>query len=398
MESVELKSLIRITNGFAFKSERYVDNDGARIIRITNVQKGKIVDNDPKKYSFEDLKNLESYRIFENDILMSLTGNVGRVGRFPSNLLPAYINQRVCRVKSISEKLHDKYLFHYLNSDIFENEAIQNSAGAAQLNLSTNWLLSHKIPLPDLATQQKIAALLDKAGELRQYNKQLIEKYDTLTQSLFLDMFGDPVRNEKGFPKTTVRNLCEEVKYGTSAKSDGSGKWPYLRMNNITYSGYMDFSDVKSINVSEKDFVKYSVKKGDVLFNRTNSKELVGKTGIITNDDTYIIAGYLIRVRVNQVLANPYFLWAHLNSKWAKLTLSNMCKNIVGMANINAQELQDILILQPPVTLQNQFAERVQVIEQQKELAQLALQKTEELFNSLLQKAFKGELVAEYEV
>ena len=265
-------------------------------------------------------------------------------------------------------------------------------------NRHFKYLKDSVVPLPDLPTQQKMAALLDKADELRQYNKQLIEKYDALTQSLFLDMFGDPVRNEKGFPKTTVRNLCDEVKYGTSAKSDGSGKWSYLRMNNITYSGHMDFSDVKSINVSEKDFVKYSVKKGDVLFNRTNSKELVGKTGIITNDDTYIIAGYLIRVRVNRELANPYFLWAHLNSKWAKLTLSNMCKNIVGMANINAQELQDILILQPPVTLQNQFAERVQLIEQQKELAQQALQKSEELFNSLLQKAFKGELVPEYEL
>ncbi|MFP9114649.1 restriction endonuclease subunit S [Flavobacterium sp. RHBU_3] len=374
--------------------------ESVKLKDILNVKTGKHDANhavDKGTYHFFTcaIEPLRSNTFSFDDEVIILPGNGANVGEvlYHKGKLEAY--QRTYILHEI--KADVKYLFYYLKK-YWIRQISRKQVGSATNYIKLDDILSFEIPLPDLATQQKIAAVLDKADELRQYNKQLIEKYDALTQSLFLDMFGDPVRNEKGFPKTTVRNLCEEVKYGTSAKSDGSGKWPYLRMNNITYSGYMDFSDVKSINVSEKDFVKYSVKKGDVLFNRTNSKELVGKTGIITNDDTYIIAGYLIRVRVNQVLANPYFLWAHLNSKWAKLTLSNMCKNIVGMANINAQELQDILILQPPVTLQNQFAERVQLIEQQKELAQQTLQKSEELFNSLLQKAFKGELVAEYEL
>ena len=105
-----------------------------------------------------------------------------------------------------------------------------------------------------------------------------------------------------------------------------------------------------------------------------------------------VIAGYLIRVRLNEEM-NPYFIWAHLNSKWAKLTLQNMCKNIVGMANINAQELQKIKTLKPPLHLQNQFAERIQAIELQKAKAEESLGKAEELFGVLLQRAFKGELV-----
>ncbi len=391
MQKVKFSEVCKISNGFAFKSDKYVNIEGGRVIRITNVQKGKIIDNDPKFYPFSELKNLENYKINEGDIMMSLTGNVGRVGKFPKELLPAYINQRVCRIKSNSKNLLDDYLYHFLNSDKFENDAVRNSAGAAQLNLSTNWLAEYEIPLPSLQTQQKIAAILDKADELRQYNKQLIEKYDELTQSLFLEMFGDPVRNEKKFELITIRDLCNEVKYGTSEKASEIGKYPYLRMNNISFKGYMDFKDLKYVNVSEKDLPKYIVKKGDILFNRTNSKELVGKTGIITNDDIYVIAGYLIRVRTNE-LANPYYIWAHLNSKWSKLTLNNMCKNIVGMANINAQELQDILILKAPINLQNQFAERVQLIEAQKQQAQDALAKSEELFQGLLQQAFKGEL------
>jgi type I restriction enzyme S subunit len=250
-----------------------------------------------------------------------------------------------------------------------------------------------QIPLPPLETQQKIAAILDAADEYRQKTKTLIEKYDQLAQSLFLDMFGDPVRNPKGFEHCTIRDLIIDAKYGTSSVSEEGGNYPYLRMNNISYKGYMDYTNLKYIDITEKDKSKYLVRKGDVIFNRTNSKELVGKTGIISIDEEMIIAGYLIRVRVNE-LANPYYLWAHLNSKWAKLTLMNMCKNIVGMANINAQEMQEIKILKAPITLQNQFAERIQLIEAQKQQAQASLQKAEDLFNSLLQRAFKGELVS----
>lgn len=387
MEKVKISNICNISNGFAFKSEKYVKENGARVIRITNVQKGKIEDNDPKLYPFSELESLESYKIYDGDILMSLTGNVGRVGKFPKELLPAYINQRVCRIMPKNESLDSNYLFHFLNSDKFEKDAVRNSAGAAQLNLSTRWLEDYEIPLPSLAEQQKIANKLDQADKIRQLNRQLIEKYEALSQSLFLEMFGDPVKNEKGFEIVTIRELCEEVKYGTSEKASENGKYPYLRMNNITYSGYMDFKDLKYVNLLDKDVPKYVVKKGDILFNRTNSKELVGKTGLITNDDVYVIAGYLIRVRTNE-LANPYFIWAHLNSKWAKLNLNNMCKNIVGMANINAQELQDIKILKAPIELQNQFAVRVQAIEAQKQQAQLELAKSEELFNSLLQQSF----------
>ena len=119
MEKVKIIDFCNISNGFAFKSDKYISENGARVIRITNVQKGKIVDNDPKLYPFSELDKLEAYKIFEGDILMSLTGNVGRVGRFPKELLPAYINQRVCRVMPKNEKLDTNFLFHFLNSDVF---------------------------------------------------------------------------------------------------------------------------------------------------------------------------------------------------------------------------------------------------------------------------------------
>ena len=108
---VRLGNYIEITNGYAFKSSLYSE-EGGRVIRITNVQKGTVEDQNPKFYPFNLLYNLERYTISEDDILMSLTGNVGRVGKFPKELLPAYINQRVCRVKSASDQLDNNYLYH----------------------------------------------------------------------------------------------------------------------------------------------------------------------------------------------------------------------------------------------------------------------------------------------
>ena len=116
-EKVKISDVCEIDNGFAFKSNNYVSNEGARVIRITNVQKGKIVDNDPKFYPYDLLLNLDRYEIFEGDIMMSLTGNVGRVGKFPKEMLPAYINQRICRVKPLNDRIDKNYLFQLLNSN-----------------------------------------------------------------------------------------------------------------------------------------------------------------------------------------------------------------------------------------------------------------------------------------
>ncbi len=299
--------------------------------------------------------------------------------------------QRTYAIKADESKLKPKYLFYFLSKYV---EVLRNqSIGGVIKYIKIGNLTEARIPLPPLAEQQKIAAILDAADTLRQKNQQLVERYTALSKSLFLEMFGDPVTNPIGWKKGTIRDLVSSANYGTSAKAEENGIYPYLRMNNITFDGYMDLTSLKYINLDEKDKTKYLARKGDVLFNRTNSKELVGKTAIYNQETEMAIAGYLIRLRVND-RANPYFIWGCLNSKHGKATLAHMCKSIVGMANINAQELQNIECFLPPIGLQNEFAERLQVIEAQKQQAQRSLEKSEALFNSLLQLAFTGELTS----
>jgi type I restriction enzyme, S subunit len=150
---------------------------------------------------------------------------------------------------------------------------------------------------------------------------------------------------------------------------------------------------LKYISISEKEKDKYLLKRNDLVFNRTNSKELVGKTAVYDRDDEMIIAGYLIRVRLNS-RGNPFYVSGFLNSPFGKSILQNMCKSIIGMANINAQELQNIQLPIPPISLQNEYEKRLKAIKNNKAMTQKAAIQSESLFQSLLQKAFNGELVA----
>ena len=391
MQKVKISKVCKISNGFAFKSDKYVGSNGARIIRITNVQKGRIVDNDPKLYPFSEVKNLDNYKINEGDIMMSLTGNVGRVGKFPKEFLPAYINQRVCRIMPKTDELDTNYLFHFLNSDIFENDAVRNSAGAAQLNLSTNWLSEYEIPLPTLDTQQKIANILDKADELRQYNKQLIEKYEALTQSLFLDMFGDPVKNEKGWDKTELKKFGKIITGNTPPRNDdenySSDFIEWLKTDNIN-DKFINVTQAKEY-LSEKGFTKARfVEDGALLVACiAGSIESIGRASLTNR-----------RVSFNQQI-NAIQPFDDVNSKYlynlfriSKKHIQNHASN--GMKRMLTKgEFEKILMIKPPINLQNLFAEQVQLIEDQKQQAQLALAKSEALFQGLLQQAFNGELI-----
>lgn len=391
MEKVKIIDFCNISNGFAFKSDKYISENGARVIRITNVQKGKIVDNDPKLYPFSELDKLEAYKIFEGDILMSLTGNVGRVGRFPKELLPAYINQRVCRVMPKNEKLDTNFLFHFLNSDVFENEAIKNSAGAAQLNLSTKWLGDFEIPLPPLATQQRIAAILDQADAIIQNNRAIVQKYDALTQSLFLDMFGDFRKNSNNFPKYLFDEIATKITDGDhlTPKREEKG-YKLLSCRNIK-NGYIDFSaglDFVGESEFNRMFKRCNPEKGDILISCSGT---IGRTTSIKIDEPFVLVRSAALVKPKRDLVDSLYLEYYLRTDYMQSVMKKS-SNTSSQANLFTGPIKKLPIFLPPFKLQKQFAERVVVIEEQKQQAQLELAKSEELFQSLLQRAFNGEL------
>lgn len=376
----KLGEICFVLNGFAFKSERYVEQ-GIRVLRITNVQKGAIVDNDPKYYPFDEISNINQYILNEGDILMSLTGNVGRVGLLQKDLLPAALNQRVACLRIVSNNVLLNFLYHLLNSDRFEKDCVFNATGIAQKNMSTEWLKKYSIPIPPLSEQEYIVNELNLLSGIIEKKKAQLKEYDQLAQSIFYDMFGDPVTNEKGWEMNTVGELSLEMRYGTSRPACEDGKYNYLRMGNLTNEGYLNLDDLKKINVPDNEIEKCIVRRGDVLFNRTNSLELIGKTCLFDLDEPMVIAGYLIRVRFKESILPLYFTRL-FNLSEIKKKLRSMAKGAVHQANINAKELASIIIPVPPLSLQQSFASKIEAIERQKALIQQSITEVETLFNS----------------
>ncbi len=306
--------------------------------------------------------------------------------------IDAATNQ-ACAAFKPKDNILPEFLYYYLTS--IKDRLISLGVGGAQPNISLNILKQIEMPLLPFNKQQKIVAALNKSQELINKRQSQITALDELTQSVFLEMFGDPKSNPFDWSLGTVNDLTLKSQYGTSKKAhEKKGSYPMLRMNNITYRGDWKFNDLKYIDLDEKERQKYLVHKGEVLFNRTNSKELVGKTAVFRKEHPMAFAGYLVKLQVNDK-GNSEFISAFLNSDYGKAVLLSKAKSIVGMANINAEELKKISIYLPPKKLQDEFACKIYKIIEHKEQLKDGLLQLEMLYSALLSKAFKGELFRE---
>lgn len=385
---VKLGEIFKITSGGTpSRSKReYYENGSIAWIKTGDLH-NKFITHASEFITEAGLQS-SSTRIYpKNTILVAMYG--ATIGACSILKIEACTNQ-ACAAFTPNEKVDTLFLYYLLKYS--QPKFINAGAGGAQPNISATFLKNFEIPLPPLDEQKRIAAILDKADAIRQKRQQAIALADDFLRSVFLDMFGDPFTNPKGFPQGTIRDLVESANYGSSAKaSEDTGDYPILRMGNITYQGRLDLSDLKFIDLHDSDKEKFLVRKGDLLFNRTNSKELVGKTTVFEEDNPMAFAGYLVRIRTNE-LGNNYYLSGYLNSAHGKKTLLNMSKSIVGMANINAQELQNIRIPLPPIELQNRFESIVQETNRRLLKHEKSRYKLDILFASLSKKSFAGVL------
>ena len=376
-------------------SECLETETGTNILRTTNFTSDGVINyNNVVVRSIEKSK-VESKRLHYGDIILEKSGGTDKtpVGRVvfcdPYIETGTYLCNNFTQAMRVNPSMAvPKYVFYFMWNLHWsgKTELMQNKTTGIR-NLQVKSYLNQALPLPSLDEQRRIAATLDKVSDLISKRRQQLDKLDELVKAKFVEMFGDPATNPMGWEKGTIRDVVTEVKYGTSKPAVEGGAYKYLRMGNITYDGHLDLTDLKYIDIPESELDKCTVKKGDVLFNRTNSKELVGKTCVYNLDETMVIAGYIIRVRVNNRVL-PEYLSAVLNSSYGKKTLAEMCKAIVGQANINAQELQNIQILIPPLELQYKFLKVIQKIEKINLPISRSLEKLQTLKKALMQEYF----------
>ena len=297
---------------------------------------------------------------------------------------PAYnvwnINSDIVDAEYLEMCLHSPQAMQFYKSHL-------RGTTARRRSIPTETLLSLKIYIPSFDVQKRIVSNIDKIDSLISKRRQQLASLDLLVKARFVEMFGTYPANEKSWITGTIRDVVSEVRYGSSRPAVDGGDYPYLRMNNITYDGELDLSDTKRIDIPDNELEKCTVRRGDVLFNRTNSKELVGKTCVYNRDEMMVLAGFVIRVRVNDKVL-PEFLSAFLNTDFSKHMLLGMCKTAIGQANINAQEMQNIGLYIPPIDLQQQFVDVKMQIDKAKLAAQKSLQELETLKKSLMQQYF----------
>ncbi|EUC81095.1 type I restriction modification DNA specificity domain protein [Streptococcus sp. CM6] len=391
MKKVKLGEVCEILNGFAFKSLLYV-NEGIRIIRITNVQKGYIEDSDPKYYPIEYTNSIEKYILKENDLLMSLTGNVGRVGLISKTMLPAALNQRVACLRTIDSLISKEYVFQFLNSDLFEQSAIRSSNGVAQKNLSTDWLKKVEITYPSVEQQELITSTLNLIERLICCRKEQNKKLNELVKSRFNEMFGDPVLNEMGWEKHRLSKLT--LKIGSGATPRG-GRESYvnegialIRSMNV-YDGKFMFKDLAYLtNIQAEKLNNVIVESDDVLLNITGAS--VSRCCIVPQNILPArVNQHVSIIRCKKHLLSPIFLNQLLiTSEFKSLLLKIGESSGATRQAITKNQIEELYVPLPPLSLQNEFADFVAQVDKSQLAIQKSLEELETLKKSLMQEYF----------
>ena len=376
-------------------SPKYLDS-GYPLITSKNLKQGIIDFSDVSLISEEDYNNINKRsRVNKGDILYSMIGSIGNYALV--NKEPHYAIKNVALFKFIDKRLYNKYFLHLINSFVIERQIKKAMKGGTQKFVSLKILRNLKIPLPPLDQQKKIAAILDAADAYRQKTKALIEKYDELTQSLFLDMFGDPVTNPKGWEIQCLSNVCT-LQGGFSFKSKDfvENGVKLVKIGNVHFQNII----WDEVDLLPKEFLvkhsNFSLNEGDILMALTRpiikSLGTVKAVTVKKSDLPCLLNQRVARFVPNESKIKKRYLLDYIYSNYFKNKIDKYSSTSL-QPNVSNKQIEKIEIFVPPLEIQNQFTKRVQAIEAQKAQAQASLAQADHLFNSLLQRAFKGELI-----
>ena len=380
-EKVKLGDVCDVLNGFAFKSRQYVDK-GIRIIRIANVQKGYLEDSKPCFYPVKLTDSLKQYILEENDLLVSLTGNVGRVALLEKSFLPAALNQRVAclRIKDES-RICKRYLYHALNSSLFENNCVESANGIAQKNMSTTWLKGYRIPAPSMVEQEIIIKQLDLIQRQISNVKRQLSEFDSLVKSRFVEIFGDLKLNKYNWPIEPFESFAV-IDTHMANNLDAYANKPHIGIDSIEsnsgrLSGYRTVAEDGIISG------KYPFTAQHIIYSKIrpalNKVALPDFDGVCSADAYPILPAKerCNRIYLAQVMRSSYFLDY-------VLPLSGRAQ----MPKVNKKALQGFSMPLPPLELQQEFATFVSQVDKSRFIAQQQIEKLQMLYDSLAQDYF----------
>jgi type I restriction enzyme S subunit len=253
------------------------------------------------------------------------------------------------------------------------------------------------MPLPPLSEQRRIVEILDQADALRKKRAEADAKAARILPALFYKMFGDPATNPMGWRVGTLADVIIDLRYGTSVRCDSiPAGLPVLRIPNIV-NGRIEIDDLKYANLEGTEKNNLLLNRGDILFIRTNgNREYVGRCAVFELRDDYLYASYLIRARIDMTVIDPKFLTVFLNTATGRQAMQPFIRTTAGQSNISQEGLRQIPMIFPPLEKQLNFRHKVEEIERMSEQKQRTSKGIEDLFATLLHRAFTGDLTAKW--
>lgn len=355
----------------------------AKIGDLETSSDGLVTDTE-EKITFEGLANIRNIMFPKGTLLLAMYGSVGKTAFAGTNLAT---NQAILgiRIKNKNE-LDAKYLSYWFKTI---KERLGNRAvGGTLQNISLTIVKGLKIPLPPLATQKKIATILDAADAHRQKTKQLLAKYDELAQSIFLEMFGDPVTNPKGWEVKKLGDLGNWKSGGTPTRQNPNffdGNIPWLssgELEEMYVQKSKEFITQEAINDSAAKIIE----EGSLLLGMYDTAALKSTITTFACSCNQAIAFAML----NPQIVNTEFVFTQIQQ--AKEHFRRLQRG-VRQKNLNLSMVKDIRIMVPPIDLQTHYAEILKGVRKQRQSLQNSLLLSENLFNNFLQNAFNGELV-----
>ena len=384
---VPLGDIADFVNGVAFKPDDW-EESGKRILRIQNLT------DSTKPFNRTNRVVAKKYEVSPGDLLVSWSATLGVfVWEGPDTAL---VNQHIFRVVPDHGRIDPCYLRHMLSDALVQME--QHLHGATMKHVNRGEFLATTIPLPPLAEQKRIAGILDAADALRAKRREALAQLDTLLQSTFLGMFGDPVTNPMGWEIEGFDNWLDNIDSGWSPKCLNRkaliGEWGVLKLGAVTWCEFDD-SGQKALPPSLAPRPELEVAPGDLLFTRKNTHDLVAAVAYVHKVRPRLMLSDLIfRLRLKSgIEMKPAFLWQLLIQPKQRQVIQKFAGGSAGsMPNISKAKLKTLKLIKPPLDLQHCFAAIVEAVEQQKASQRAHLAELDALFASLQSRAFRGDL------
>nr|WP_230851744.1 restriction endonuclease subunit S [Citrobacter sp. JL978] len=390
----KVTDIAEIISGFAFKSEWFGAGD-AKVIRIGDLKNGRIDLSEAMVFDEKVHKVREQYRVKSGDILMALSGaTVGKIAVADLEAEGAYLNQRVAVIRG---KCYENTEFlKYIFTGSRLQKLLLNAGGAAQPNLSPKDLAEMEIPLPPLTEQKRIATILNKADNICQKREQAIKLADNFLRATFLEMFGDPVENPKGWKvKPLISVIVGELQNGAYFPKDKYSK-EGVEMVHMADAFYdvIQRGSLKRVQASDADIVKYSLTHEDLMISRRSlNYEGAAKPSLIPqSDEPLIFESSMIRITPDKKQIDKLFLFYYLTDPLVKEHFIRKFVTGATIKGINQKNLEQVRIIVPPLELQKKFSYIVHTLEKHKKKINESEILSIELFTAISQRAFLDQL------